>query len=59
MTERVRTSKGEALYMRLDSEKARKYYLNEARSQGWSVRVLERNVRYLREKQTDKEDSNR
>jgi predicted nuclease of restriction endonuclease-like (RecB) superfamily len=32
------------LIMRLDSEKARKYYLNEARSQGWSVRVLERNI---------------
>ncbi|GBU28026.1 hypothetical protein R84B8_01584 [Treponema sp. R8-4-B8] len=30
--------------MRLDTEKARKYYLNEARSQGWSVRVLERNI---------------
>jgi len=37
------------LIMRLDSEKARKYYFDEARSQGWSVRVLERNVRYLRE----------
>ena len=32
------------LIMRLDSEKARKYYLNEARLQGWSVRVLERNI---------------
>ncbi|WP_461257426.1 DUF1016 N-terminal domain-containing protein, partial [Treponema sp. R80B11-R83G3] len=32
------------LIMRLDTEKARKYYLNEARSQGWSVRVLERNI---------------
>jgi len=33
------------LIMRLDSEKACKYYLNEARSQGWSVRVLERNIK--------------
>jgi len=33
------------LIMRLDSEKTRKYYLNESRSQGWSVRVLERNIR--------------
>ena len=32
------------LIMRLDSEKAREYYLNESRSQGWSVRVLERNI---------------
>jgi hypothetical protein len=32
------------LIMRLDSESAREYYLNEARSQGWSVRVLERNI---------------
>jgi len=32
------------LIMRLDSEKARKYYLDEARSQRWSVRVLERNI---------------
>jgi len=33
------------LIMRLDSEKAREYYLNEVRAQGWSVRVLERNIR--------------
>ena len=33
------------LIMRLDSEKIREYYLNESRSQGWSVRVLERNIR--------------
>ena len=33
------------LIMRLDSEKAREYYLNEVRTQGWSVRVLERNIR--------------
>jgi len=32
------------LIMRLDSENAREYYLNESRSQGWSVRVLERNI---------------
>jgi predicted nuclease of restriction endonuclease-like (RecB) superfamily len=31
--------------MRLDTEAARTYYLNEARTQGWSVRVLERNIR--------------
>jgi predicted nuclease of restriction endonuclease-like (RecB) superfamily len=31
--------------MRLDAESARNYYLNESRSQGWSVRVLERNIR--------------
>jgi predicted nuclease of restriction endonuclease-like (RecB) superfamily len=31
--------------MRLDSEKIREYYLNESRSQGWSVRILERNIR--------------
>ena len=33
------------LIMRLDSEDAREYYLNESRTQGWSVRVLERNIR--------------
>jgi predicted nuclease of restriction endonuclease-like (RecB) superfamily len=33
------------LIMRLDSENARNYYLNESRAQGWSVRVLERNIR--------------
>ena len=33
------------LIMRLDSDSSRKYYLNEAREQGWSVRVLERNIR--------------
>jgi len=33
------------LIMRLDSEKSRQYYLNESRAQGWSVRVLERNIR--------------
>jgi len=32
------------LIMRLDSENAREYYLNESRSQRWSVRVLERNI---------------
>jgi predicted nuclease of restriction endonuclease-like (RecB) superfamily len=32
------------LIMRLDSENARKYYLNESREQGWSVRVLDRNI---------------
>ena len=32
------------LIMRLDSEKTRNYYLNESRAQGWSVRVLERNI---------------
>jgi predicted nuclease of restriction endonuclease-like (RecB) superfamily len=32
------------LIMRLDSENARNYYLNESRSQRWSVRVLERNI---------------
>ena len=33
------------LIMRLDNEKARGYYINESRSQNWSVRVLERNMR--------------
>ncbi|MDR0290512.1 MAG: PDDEXK nuclease domain-containing protein [Treponema sp.] len=33
------------LIMRLESEKVREYYLNESRAQGWSVRVLERNIR--------------
>ncbi|MDR0455995.1 MAG: PDDEXK nuclease domain-containing protein [Treponema sp.] len=33
------------LIMRLDSEKTREYYLKESRIQGWSVRVLERNIR--------------
>jgi predicted nuclease of restriction endonuclease-like (RecB) superfamily len=33
------------LIMRLDSEKARHYYLAEAREQNWSVRVLERNLK--------------
>jgi predicted nuclease of restriction endonuclease-like (RecB) superfamily len=33
------------LIMRLDTENAREYYLNESREQGWSVRVLERNIR--------------
>ena len=32
------------LIMRLDTEAARNYYLNEAREQKWSVRVLERNI---------------
>jgi len=32
------------LIMRLDSENAREYYLNETSAQGWSVRVLERNI---------------
>jgi predicted nuclease of restriction endonuclease-like (RecB) superfamily len=31
--------------MRLDSKEARDYYINESRSQNWSVRVLERNIR--------------
>ncbi|MDR3363590.1 MAG: PDDEXK nuclease domain-containing protein [Clostridiales Family XIII bacterium] len=33
------------LIMRLDSQKARDYYLNEARTQNWSVRALERNIK--------------
>jgi predicted nuclease of restriction endonuclease-like (RecB) superfamily len=33
------------LIMRLDSEKARHYYLAEAREQNWSVRTLERNLK--------------
>jgi predicted nuclease of restriction endonuclease-like (RecB) superfamily len=33
------------LIMRLDSDKARQYYLSESREQNWSVRVLERNIR--------------
>jgi predicted nuclease of restriction endonuclease-like (RecB) superfamily len=33
------------LIMRLDSEKARHYYLVEAREENWSVRVLERNLK--------------
>jgi len=33
------------LIMRLDTEATRTYYLNEARTQGWSVRTLERNIR--------------
>jgi predicted nuclease of restriction endonuclease-like (RecB) superfamily len=33
------------LIMRLENEKARNYYMNEARAQQWSVRVLERNIR--------------
>ncbi|EOR92772.1 Putative cytoplasmic protein [Arcticibacter svalbardensis MN12-7] len=32
------------LIMRVESEEARKFYLNEAAEQGWSVRTLERNV---------------
>jgi predicted nuclease of restriction endonuclease-like (RecB) superfamily len=32
------------LIMRLDNEKIREYYLNESRAQGWSVRILERNI---------------
>ena len=32
------------LIMRLDSEEVREYYLYETRVQGWSVRVLERNI---------------
>jgi predicted nuclease of restriction endonuclease-like (RecB) superfamily len=31
--------------MRLDNEKARHYYLTEAREQNWSVRILERNIK--------------
>jgi len=33
------------LIMRLDTETVRTYYLNETRTQGWSVRTLERNIR--------------
>jgi predicted nuclease of restriction endonuclease-like (RecB) superfamily len=33
------------LIMRLDSENVREYYLNETRTQGWNVRILERNIR--------------
>jgi predicted nuclease of restriction endonuclease-like (RecB) superfamily len=33
------------LIMRLDSEKARHYYLAEAHEQNWSVRTLERNLK--------------
>ena len=33
------------LIMRLDSKNAREYYLTETRAEGWSVRVLERNIR--------------
>lgn len=32
------------LIMRVESEAARSYYLNEASVQGWSVRTLERNI---------------
>lgn len=32
------------LIMRVESENARTYYLNEAAEQGWSVRTLERNI---------------
>jgi predicted nuclease of restriction endonuclease-like (RecB) superfamily len=31
--------------MRLDSEKARNYYLTESKEQNWTVRVLERNIK--------------
>ncbi|MCL1826933.1 MAG: DUF1016 N-terminal domain-containing protein [Candidatus Cloacimonetes bacterium] len=34
------------LIMRVDSEKARQYYLNEASEQRWSSRVLERNIAF-------------
>lgn len=33
--------------MRVDSPKAREYYLSEAASEGWSTRVLERNINSL------------
>ena len=33
------------LIMRLNSEEAQKYYLNEVREQNWTVRVLERNIK--------------
>ena len=33
------------LIMRLDSEEAQNYYLNEVREQNWTVRVLERNIK--------------
>ena len=33
------------LIMRLDNEKERKYYLQEASSQNWNVRLLERNIK--------------
>ncbi|MDR1854341.1 MAG: DUF1016 N-terminal domain-containing protein [Azoarcus sp.] len=33
------------LIMRLDDDKARRYYLAETREQHWSVRTLERNIR--------------
>jgi predicted nuclease of restriction endonuclease-like (RecB) superfamily len=33
------------LIMRIEDEKVRTWYLNEAREQNWSVRVLERNIK--------------
>jgi len=33
------------LIMRLDTDKARKYYLEESKNQNWSVRQLERNIK--------------
>ncbi len=33
------------LIMRIDDQNTREYYLNEAREQNWSVRVLERNIK--------------
>ena len=35
------------LIMRIDNMKAREYYLTETKSQGWSVRRLERNINSL------------
>ena len=35
------------LIMRVENPKAREYYLKEASEQGWSVRVLERNIHTL------------
>lgn len=34
-----------SLIMRLDNEKERQYYLQEASSQNWSTRLLERNIK--------------
>ena len=35
------------LIMRLDSSKARQYYMDEAANHNWSVRVLQRSIRHI------------
>lgn len=42
--------------LRVDNDKARKWYMDEAANQNWSSRALERQMRVCSTKQTDNPD---